>query len=196
MVLSAADAVLVSRLLAGDEESFAGLVTRYHPSLVRLARTYVPSHAVAEEVAQDTWLALLRGLADFEGRSSLQTWLFHILINRARSTGVREHRSGAGQQELTDTSEFLADGSWRVPPEHWADAVDDRLSAAALSGRIRDLIDQLPGMQCRVVTLRDVQGLSSAEVCDLLDLTEGNQRVLLHRARANVRRALQSEMAQ
>jgi len=194
-VLSPADSALVGRLLAGDEEAFAALVSRYHPSLVRLARTYVPSHAVAEEVAQDTWLALLRGLAEFEGRSSLQTWLFHILINRARSTGVREHRSGAGTQELTQTSEFTAEGAWRVPPAHWADEVDDRLSAAAMSGHIRDLIDQLPVMQRRVVTLRDVQGMSSAEVCDLLEVTEGNQRVLLHRARANLRRALQAEMA-
>jgi len=190
------DAELVDRLRKGDEDAFRLVVERYHPSLLRLAQTMVPSRAVAEEVVQDTWLGLVRGIKGFEGRSSLRTWLFHVLVNRARSTGVRERRpatAGAGGPAV-DPSRFRSDGSWADPPVPWPDEVDDRLVANQLAGRIRPRIDELPEMQRQVVTLRDVEGLGAMEVCELLGLSEGNQRVLLHRARSRLRGMLEAEM--
>ena len=187
---------LLRRLRAGDEAAFAALVERYHAPLIRVALTFVPSRAVAEEVVQDTWLGVLRGVDRFEGRSSLQTWLYRILVNRARTTGVREHRSLplADTEPAVDPARFAADGTWASPPEHWSDEVDERLSAPALAARIRMLVEQLPAGPRQVVTLRDVEGLSSAEVCEVLGITEGNQRVLLHRGRSRVRAVLEQEM--
>ena len=165
--------------------------------MIRLALSFVQSRAVAEEVVQDTWLGLLRGLDRFEGRSSLQTWLYRILVNRARTTGAREHRSVAvGDPSTTfDAATFGRDGSWATPPAPWVDDVDDRLSAPAVKSRILELIEQLPSAQRHVVTLRDVQGLSSVDVCDVLEISAGNQRVLLHRARTWIRRTLADEMS-
>jgi RNA polymerase sigma-70 factor, ECF subfamily len=190
------DADLVLRLRGGDEEAFRYLVERYHTSLLRLAQTMVPSRAVAEEVVQDTWLGLVRGIDRFEGRSSLRTWLFHVLVNRARSTGAHERRPTMGitAGPSVDPSRFGSDGGWADPPVPWPEEVDDRLVAAQLAGRLRPLIDELPDMQRQVVTLRDVEGLSAQEVCDVLGLTEGNQRVLLHRGRARLRGMLELEM--
>lgn len=188
------DAELVTRLRSGDEDAFRFLVDRYHCSLLRLARTMVPTPAVAEEVVQDTWLGLVRGIQAFEGRSSLRTWLFHVLVNRARSTGVYERRPTIGTSPSVDPSRFGADGDWVDPPAPWPDEVDDRLVATQLAAVIRSRIDELPAMQRQVVTLRDVEGLGAAEVCDLLGLTEGNQRVLLHRGRARLRGMLEHEL--
>lgn len=190
------DADLVLRLRSGDEEAFRYLVERYHTSLLRLAQTMVPSRAVAEEVVQDTWLGLVRGIDRFEGRSSLRTWLFHVLVNRARSAGANERRPTMGLTAgpSVDPSRFGPDGGWADPPVPWPEEVDDRLVAAQLAGRLRPLIDDLPDMQRQVVTLRDVEGLSAQEVCDVLGLTEGNQRVLLHRGRARLRGMLELEM--
>jgi RNA polymerase sigma-70 factor (ECF subfamily) len=187
---------LLRRLRAGDEVAFAALVERYHAPLIRVALTFVPSRAVAEEVVQDTWLGVLRGVDRFEGRSSLQTWLYRILVNRARTTGVREHRSLplADTEPAVDPARFAPDGTWASPPEHWSDEVDERLSAPALAARIRMLVEELPAGPRQVVTLRDVEGLSSAEVCEVLGITEGNQRVLLHRGRSRVRAVLEQEM--
>ena len=164
--------------------------------MIRLACTFVPSVSVAEEVVQDTWLGLVRGITGFEGRSSLRTWLFHVLVNRARSTGVRERRptTAAAGGPAVDPSRFRADGSWADPPVPWPEEVDDRLVAAQLAERIRPRIDELPEMQRQVVTLRDVEGLGAMEVCELLGLSEGNQRVLLHRGRSRLRGMLESEM--
>jgi RNA polymerase sigma-70 factor (ECF subfamily) len=188
------DADLVARLRAGDEAAFRFLVDRYHCSLLRLAQTMVPSRAVAEEVVQDTWLGLVRGIDRFEGRSSLRTWLFHVLVNRARSTGVHERRPTIGAGPSVDPSRFGDDGGWTDPPAPWPDEVDDRLVAAQLAEQIRPRLAELPAMQRQVVTLRDVEGLSAEEVCALLDLTEGNQRVLLHRGRSRLRGMLEREM--
>ena len=154
--------------------------------MLALAASFVPSRAVAEEVVQDTWLAALRGLDAFEGRSSLKTWLFRILVNRARSTGSREQRSipVADPEPAVDPSRFGGDGGWADPPEHWIEAAERRMEAGKLAGRIRAWIDDLPARQREVVLLRDVEGMSSEEVCAVLALTEGNQRVLLHRGRA------------
>ena len=169
------------------------VVERYHASLLRLAQTMVPSRAVAEEVVQDTWLGLVRGIKGFEGRSSLRTWLFHVLVNRARSTGAHERRPAVAGTSL-DPDRFGPDGSWVDPPAPWPDDVDDRLVARQLADRIRPRIDELPDMQRQVVILRDVEGLGPADVCELLGLTEGNQRVLLHRGRSRLRGILESEM--
>ena len=188
------DAELVTLLRAGDEEAFRFLVDRYHSSLLRLAQTMVPSRAVAEEVVQDTWLGLVRGIHRFEGRSSLRTWLFHVLVNRARSTGVHERRPTIGAGPAVDPSRFGTDGGWTDPPVPWPDEVDDRLVAAQLAAQIRPRLEELPAMQRQVVTLRDVEGLSADEVCGLLGLTEGNQRVLLHRGRSRLRGMLEHEM--
>ena len=191
---SVEDAELVTRLRSGDEDAFRFLVDRYHCSLLRLAQTMVPSRAVAEEVVQDTWLGLVRGIHAFEGRSSLRTWLFHVLVNRARSTGVSERRPTIATSPSVDPNRFGPDGGWTDPPVSWSDEVDDRVVAAQLAARIRPRLDELPAMQRQVVTLRDVEGLSSEEVCDLLGLSEGNQRVLLHRGRSRLRGMLELEM--
>jgi RNA polymerase sigma-70 factor (ECF subfamily) len=190
------DAELVVRLRSGDEEAFRFVVERYHASLLRLAQTMVPTRAVAEEVVQDTWLGLVRGIGRFEGRSSLRTWLFHVLVNRARSTGAYERRPAAGLTAgpSVDPSRFGPQGNWADPPVPWPDEVDDRLVAAELARKIRPWIDQLPDMQRQVVLLRDVEGLSAEEVCDLLGLTDANQRVLLHRGRSRLRGMLEQEM--
>jgi RNA polymerase sigma-70 factor (ECF subfamily) len=164
--------------------------------MVRLALTRVRSRAVAEEVAQDAWLGLLRGIDTFEGRSSLRSWLFRIVINRAVSTGVRERiHLPVEEAELEHRDgRFSQDGWWITPPTHWADEVLDRITAPALAERVHEVIADLPRGQQAVVTLRDVEGLSSAEVCTILDITEGNQRVLLHRARTRIRAALEQEV--
>lgn len=188
---------LLARLRAGDEGAFSDLVDRYHPAMVRLALTRVRSRAVAEEVAQEAWLGLLRGIDAFEGRSSLRTWLFRIVVNRAISTGIRERVHLPVHHDELEHSDgrFSQDGWWVTPPTHWADEVLDRVTAPALVERVRQVINELPPSQRDVVTLRDVDGLSSAEVCAILGITEGNQRVLLHRARARVRSVLEQEVA-
>jgi RNA polymerase sigma-70 factor, ECF subfamily len=190
------EAELVARLRSGDEEAFRFLVERYHNALLRLAQTMVPTRAVAEEVVQDTWLGLVRGINRFEGRSSLRTWLFHVLVNRARSTGARERRPTMGitAGPSVDPSRFGPNGAWADPPVPWPDDVDDRIVARQLAERIRPKIDELPEMQRQVVLLRDVEGMSAEEVCDLLGLTEGNQRVLLHRGRSRLRSMVEAEM--
>ena len=172
------------------------LVDRYHAPMVRLACTYVPSRAVAEEVVQDTWVGVLRGIDRFEERSSLKTWLFRILVNRARTTGQRERRSlPLDEREGTvDESRFSADGHWSAPPAPWTDDVDDRLLAAGTMTRVAAALELLSDGQRQVVVLRDVEGLSSTEVCDLLEISEANQRVLLHRGRSRVRGLLEDEL--
>jgi RNA polymerase sigma-70 factor (ECF subfamily) len=186
---------LLARLRAGDEGAFACLVDRHHAAMVRFARGYVRSQAVAEEVAQDAWLGLLRGLDRFEGRSSLRTWLFRIVANRAISAGLQERQHlPADDSELEDDrGRFSQDGWWAAPPVHWADEAVDRMVAPELAARVRELVEELPLAQRQVVTLRDVEGLPGADVCGILGISEGNQRVLLHRARARIRRHLEQE---
>jgi RNA polymerase sigma-70 factor (ECF subfamily) len=191
-----ADASLLRRLRGGDEQAFADLVERYNSSMLRLALTFVPSRAVAEEVVQDTWLAMLRGLERFEERSSLRTWLFTILVNRARTTGVREARSVpvADAGPAVDAARFGPSGAWAVPPENWIEEAENRIAAAKLSGLLQAAMDLLPARQREVVLLRDVEDLTSAEVCQVLAISEANQRVLLHRGRSKLRQALESEL--
>lgn len=204
------EAALVFALRAGDEEAFRGLVRRYHCALVRLARASVASDAVAEEVVQETWLAVIQGIGRFEGRSALKTWIFSILVNRARSRGVREHRmvpmsslggeGGAGAPTV-DPDRFVPAGRrwaghWCRPPEPWGPDLADRLIAQETIAVVERSIGELPEQQRRVVTLRDVEGWTSGEVCALLELTEANQRVLLHRGRARVRSRLERHLDQ
>jgi RNA polymerase sigma-70 factor (ECF subfamily) len=185
------DLGLVERLRAGDEAAFAHLVRRYQPPLLRLAEATVGSRAVAEEVCQDTWLAVLRGVERFEGRSSLKTWLFRILLNRARTSIGREQRAGRPDHEV---ERFDTSGAWASPPEPWADRVDERIVAEHLAQRVQALLPELPEQQRQVVVLRDVEGLEPAEVASLLGVTDGHQRVLLHRGRAKLRALLSVEM--
>jgi RNA polymerase sigma-70 factor (ECF subfamily) len=188
---------LLKGLRAGDERAFVTLVRHHNDSMLRLACSLVPDRAVAEEIVQDTWLGVIRGINRFEGRSSVKTWLLHILVNRARSTGVRERRSVpvSTQEGGVDVGRFTSSGHWMDPPQHWTQEVLDRMSSEGLSKRIRMVLDDLPIFQRQVVTLRDIEGLSSKEVCELLDISEGNQRILLHRGRNRLREELEAEYA-
>jgi RNA polymerase sigma-70 factor (ECF subfamily) len=187
------DVELLARLRAGEEEAFLVLVERHHDAMLRLARSFVGSTAVAEEVVQETWLAVLRGIDGFAGRSSFRTWLLAILVNRARSTGVREDRSvpvgDAGP--AVDATRFDVSGAWMSPPVHWIEDSDDRLVADAMSSCIHSARGELPPRQREVLLLRDVEGFSTQEVCEVLAISEGNQRVLLHRGRSHLRQALE-----
>jgi RNA polymerase sigma-70 factor, ECF subfamily len=190
------DLCLLARLRDGDEDAFVTLVGRHHDSMLRLARTFVHSHAVAEEVVQETWVGVLRGIDRFEGRSSLRTWLLAILVNRARSVGSREARSvpasgSDGFVAAVDGSRFDSSGAWSSPPEQWTEAVEERIGAAAMRDEILVALSEMPERQRAVVMLRDVDGLRSDEVCDVLELTAANERVLLHRGRSRLRQALE-----
>lgn len=185
------DAELLQNLLGGDESSFTELVRRYHSTLVKVARYYVASASSAEDVAQDTWIAVMRGIEKFEGRSSFKTWLLRICVNRARTTGVKEHRSIPVDPNESGPSvsahRFDQGGFWSDPPVPFTDAIDSRLDDTALLSAVRHAIDALGEPQQSVVTLRDVEGLSTQEVAALLELSEANVRVILHRGRARVR---------
>lgn len=200
------DTHLLEALKTGDEQAFATIVDRYSASLLRLAMAYVPSRAVAEEVVQETWLGVLEGVGRFEGRSSFKTWLFRILTNRAKTRGQRESRYEAfpsgpgtgddGHEPAVDPDRFVKTGMladhWASAPRAWDEETPERL---LLSKEGREQIDQaiatLPATQRRVITLRDIDGLTSQEVCNILEISETNQRVLLHRARSRVRRVLE-----
>jgi RNA polymerase sigma-70 factor (ECF subfamily) len=195
---SGSDEDLLGRLRAGDEQAFVMLVERHNDSMLRVAASFVPSHAIAEEVVQDTWLAALRGIDRFEGRSSVRTWLFTILVNRARSTGAREHRTVpvADAGPVVDASRFGPGGMWAQPPEHWIEEAEDRMAAGKLAGLLRSAIETLPPRQRDVVVLRDVEGMSSVEVCEVLAISDANQRVLLHRGRGKLRQVLETELGE
>jgi RNA polymerase sigma-70 factor, ECF subfamily len=204
MEASEQDVASLAALRAGDEHAFAALVDRYGPQMLRLAMLHTPSRAVAEEVVQEAWIGVLQGLDRFEGRSSLKTWIFRILINRAITRGTQEHRSIPFSSfallddpggPAVDPARFLDEGArnpghWAAPPSRW-DAPEDRLAGRETLDRIRAAIEGLPASQRTVITLRDVLGWTSKEVCNALEITETNQRVLLHRARSTVRRSLE-----
>jgi RNA polymerase sigma-70 factor (ECF subfamily) len=192
------DARLLERLRSGDEAAFVTLVAGHQDAMLRLASTFVSSRAVAEEVVQDTWLGVVRGIDRFEGRSSLRTWLLAILVNRARTAGTREARSVAvgDAGPAVDRARFDASGGWSSPPEHWVEDAEQRLGAAELATHIHAALEQMPARQRAVVTLRDVDGLESDEVCELLSLSPGNQRVLLHRGRSQLRQALEAALGE
>jgi RNA polymerase sigma-70 factor, ECF subfamily len=204
------EAQLVEALRRGDEAAFAALVERYHASLARLAATFVRSGAVAEEVVQETWLSVLRGIDRFEGRSSLKTWVFRILVNTAKTRAVREGRvvpfsSLADDAEpggpAVDSDRFLGPhhpewpGHWDAPPASWENVPESRLLGREALDLVARAIEELPDAQRQVITLRDVQGFPADEVCSLLELSEGNQRVLLHRARSRVRAVLEEYLS-
>jgi RNA polymerase sigma-70 factor (ECF subfamily) len=188
------DAMLLDALRAGDEQAFRDLVMRYHQRLLRFAESFVPSRAIAEEVVQDTWLGVVRGVDRFEGRASVKTWLFRILANRARSTGLRESRSSPISDDDLLEGRFDATGHWNHPPAPWDDRVESRLFATQIADRVRELLPELPPAQRQVFVLRDIEGLEPDEACDLLGVSAGNQRVLLHRARARMRNLLEDRL--
>ncbi len=195
MVSPDPDNELVARLRAGDEQAFVALVQRHHDAMIRVASSLLPSTAVAEEVVQETWLAVLRGIGGFQARSSLRTWLFRILVNRARTTGVKERRSVAVADPgpAVEAARFDVTGQWVSPPEQWLEDAEDRAQAGKIANRIRAAVDELPERQRQVVTLRDIEGMTSEEVRSVLDISEINQRVLLHRGRSRVRQVIENE---
>ena len=213
-VADPAEQRLLAGLRNGDEAAFRELVDRYAASLLRVALLFVATRAVAEEVVQETWLAVFAGIDRFEGRSSLKTWLFRILTNRAKTRGVREARSvpfsalaaaeTAGYKPAVEPDRFLPldhpqwPGHWAgaTSPRSWADTPEQRLLGSETQRLIRETIDGLPPVQRAVITLRDVEGCQSDEVCAALELSDGNQRVLLHRARSRVRAALEEYLAE
>jgi RNA polymerase sigma-70 factor, ECF subfamily len=204
------DAEIVAALRAGDEAAFAALVRQHHAAMLRLAATHVPSRAVAEEVVQETWLVVLEGIDRFRGDSSLRTWLFRILTNRAKTRGQRERRSipfadlaspGDDSASSVDPDRFVPQGSryaghWTNPPNRWEGLPEDRLTSRETRVCIDDAIAELPLRQRAVISLRDVHGWTAAETCAILEISPANQRVLLHRARAVVRRALEAHLAE
>jgi RNA polymerase sigma-70 factor (ECF subfamily) len=198
---------LVDGLRAGDEAAFVELMRQYGASMLRIAQLYVRSRAVAEEVVQEAWLAVFKGIGRFEGRSSLKTWLYRILTNTAKTRAVREGRSvpfsalGGDDDDgpAVDPDRFLGPeerfpGHWSAPPSSWGEP-DERLIAAETLDVMKAEIEKLPPAQALVITMRDIEGFSSEEVCNALDITETNQRVLLHRARSRVRRALEEYLS-
>jgi len=193
------DADLLERLRAGDEAAFGALVARYGPLMLRIARSHVASQAVAEDVVQEAWLGVLQGLDRFEGRSSLKTWIATIVANRARTRGERERRSvplsafeGEEGGPTVDPARFTSEGAWGVPPTAFP---EERLLAAETLERVEAAIAMLPPRQQEVIVLRDVEGWTAADVNTALGLSDGNQRVLLHRARAKVRDQLEGYLS-
>jgi RNA polymerase sigma-70 factor (ECF subfamily) len=188
----------LAALRAGDEAAFLALVSRHQSAMLRIAMTYVRSRAVAEEVVQEAWIGVLRGLHRFEGRSSLRSWIFSILVNCAKSRGAHELRtipmSALSPDPDDDAPSVTPDrfrqdgdrwaGHWSDPPEPWP---DERVASAELVALVREALETLPATQRTVMSLRDLDGWESEEVCELLGVSEGNQRVLLHRARSKVR---------
>ncbi|RMH07012.1 MAG: sigma-70 family RNA polymerase sigma factor [Nitrospirae bacterium] len=200
------EAQLIEALRRGDETAFARLIDTYSGALLRVAMAYVPTRDVAEEVVQETWLGVLEGLDRFEARSSLKTWIFKILTNRAKTRGTRESRyeavglqteSASGADEpAVDPARFRQQGlfkhHWAIMPTAWEETTPERLLLSKESrAYIEQAIAALPPGQRQVITLRDIEGFTAQETCNILGITETNQRVLLHRARSKVRRALE-----
>ena len=208
-VASVDDLRLVASLRAGDERAFMELVEHYGPSMLRVAMLFVRTRAVAEEVVQDTWVGVLSGIGRFEGRSSFKTWLFRILTNTAKTRGERESRTTpvsflsdpdleAGATSV-DPDRFLPDGErwagwWASSPIRFDEQPESRLLSSETLGIVRRVVDDLPEAQKAVIAMRDLAGWSSAEVCECLGISEGNQRVLLHRARTKVRVAIEDHL--
>jgi RNA polymerase sigma-70 factor (ECF subfamily) len=205
----AGEAQLLTRLRAGDEHAFRDLVARHDRSMRRLARSFVSTEAVADEVVQETWLAVIRGLDGFEGRASLKSWMFRILVNRAQTRGVRERRttpfSSLGPAEVddgptVDPDRFLPPGHpvagyWTLTPNRFFELPEERLLASETTQVVHQAISRLPPRQQEVLRLRDVEGWDADEVCQWLEISAANQRVLLHRARAALRADLEEYFA-
>lgn len=200
------EADLLRRLRARDERAFAEIVRDWSPSMLRVARSYVSDRAAAEEVVQEAWLGVLRGIDRFEGRSALKTWTFRILVNRAMTKGAREARSvpfatlaadeAARDEPAVDPTRFTREGSWASPPRRWEDEPEAALRSAETLDAAREAIAALPPTQRLVITMRDLEGFDAEETRNALEISETNQRVLLHRARAKVRAALEQHFGE
>src|SRR6266550_1466913 len=201
------DARLIAALKRRDEAAFVALVERYQRPLLRLALVYCRSLAIAEEIVQDTWLGVIQGIDRFEGRASFKTWLFQILVNRARTRADRDGRA-VSFSSLAEEAEAPGESAvpperfrsvddkwpnnWAVPPQSWGESADAGLLAGETMDLVKRAIAQLPSAQQQVITLRDIEGWTSEDVCNVLMISETNQRVLLHRARSRLRSALES----
>ena len=202
----AAEQALLERLRGGDERAFEALVERHYPTMLAVARHHVSSRAVAEEVVQETWLGVLKGLDRFEGRSSLRTWILKILVNKAKTRGARDARvvpfasvAPQGDEAAVDPGRFRGPddpfpGHWRAYPGNWQRLPEEALADRETLQVVLTTIHALPPPQRIVITMRDIQGCDPEEVCEALDVSEGNQRVLLHRARSKVRSALERHL--
>ena len=200
------EAQLLKSLSEGDEDAFTWLVQQYHGSLVRLALSYVEDEVLAEEVAQETWIAVLRGLDRFESRSSLKTWIFTILVNRAKTYSQREKRTLLlsefedllENEPTVDPDRFFpqdsqkSPGHWIKHPASWEDVPESIMLSRELMNVVLTAIAALPSGQMTVITLCDIEGFSTEEACNILGVSETNQRVLLHRARAKIRSVLEN----
>jgi len=210
-VASVDDWHLIELLRSGDEAAFVSLIESYHTPMLRLATVFVTRPMVAEEVVQETWMAVLEGLPRFEGRSSLKTWIFRILTNRAKTRAVREGRSvpfASFADEFLNSDEPAVEpdrfrppgtmwaGGWITFPAPWEGLPEERLLSKETRACLEKAIEALPATQREIITLRDVEGWSSEETCSLLGISEGNQRVLLHRARSKVRGVLERYFAE
>ncbi len=208
-VLELNEGELCTALRRGDEAAFTELVLLYHAPLRRLALSYVRAAAVADEVVQETWIGVIRGIDSFEGRSSLKTWIFRILTNTAKTRAEREARTvplsalAPGEHEdepAVDPSRFLDQqharwpGHWACPPARWDELPEEHLTGRETLRALKAAVEALPPMQRQVIVLRDIEGWEAEEVCELLSLSEANQRVLLHRARSKVRQALEDRV--
>ena len=203
---AAEEQALLELLRAGDERAFEALVERHYSTMLAVARHYVSSRAVAEEVVQEAWLGVLQGLDRFEGRSSLRTWILRILVNKAKTRGARDARTvpfaslaPVGEEPAVDPERFRGPddpfpGHWRAYPGNWQRLPEETLAERETLDVVLATIHQLPSPQRLVITMRDIQGCDAAEVCEALDVSEGNQRVLLHRARSKVRSALERQL--
>lgn len=200
------DQRLVAGLRCRDEAAFVALVERYQGQLTRLAMAHVSSRAVAEEVVQETWIGVLQGIDRFEGRAAFRTWLFRILINQAKRRGERESRSvpfsalfpadGDDGDPVVDPERFHPPGHriaghWAIRPQDWRETPEERLLSDETRAAVQEAIDALPPSQRLVITMRDVEGWPLEEICNVLSISETNQRVLLHRARSKVRQRLE-----
>ena len=199
-----ADDEIVAALRAGDERAFGDLFDRHYPTMKRVARSYVDSDAVAEEIVQETWLAVVTGIDRFERRSALGTWIFSILVNQAKTHSTRERRTlpfcslapAAEDAPTVESDRFQRDdeawpGHWATPPRPWQKP-DRRLLSLEVRDRLKDALARLPDRQRAILGLRDIEGFSAEEVCELLELSQENQRVLLHRARSKLRSELEN----
>jgi RNA polymerase sigma-70 factor (ECF subfamily) len=203
--VAAEESGLLERLRAGDERAFEALVESHHGTMIAVARNYVKTRAVAEEVAQEAWLGVVKGLDRFEGRSSLRTWILRILVNTAMGRGGREARTvpfsslGDEQEPAIEADRFRPPGAafaghWNAYPADWSSHPEEALLGRETLDVAKREIEQLPDAQRAVITMRDVAGCNSEEVCDVLDVSAVNQRVLLHRARSKVRAALERHL--
>lgn len=205
MSLSDDDTNLVERLLDGDERAFETLIDHHYSAMLRLAKTFVADESTAEEVVQETWTAVIDGLDRFEGRSSLKTWIFSILTNLARKRSRRDSRetvwSSISEEPLDGeasemTERFDSGGRWNLPPKNWKSDPEQELMRSRMLDEVQKALDDLPARQRAVVMLRDVEGLTPEEACDVLEITRGNQRVLLHRGRTKIREALEESLSE